>query len=239
MNSLQEINKRINELISNMSSSKLSEEELMELEQLAQKLYERSIILNYKAKEEKVYQKEGKHKADDVKEEIPVSQEEIVVKEETKNETPQENTGEIQFDFSGDMAFTTEEPKTETIDEKIEEKIAPMAKSINSSELNDTEKGFLKQFTLTYQEVAKDKINNAKLSSLKSAFGLNDRMLFIRELFNGNSDLFNQTMEELDQFTEHESAFSVISKIAVQHNWDKEADSTNEFIHIISRKYVG
>lgn len=52
---LQSISSRLKELSNQLTSSKLSKEELEEFETLSRKLYERAIILNYKAKEASVY----------------------------------------------------------------------------------------------------------------------------------------------------------------------------------------
>src|SRR5690554_4270728 len=56
---LQSISSRLKELSNQLSTSKLSKDELEEFETLSRKLYERAIILNYKAKEARVYGEEN------------------------------------------------------------------------------------------------------------------------------------------------------------------------------------
>src|SRR5690554_8099432 len=56
---IQALANRLKELSSLLSSSKINETELQEFEDIARTLYERGLILNYKAKEEKVYQKKS------------------------------------------------------------------------------------------------------------------------------------------------------------------------------------
>lgn len=247
--SMQDINKRLNTLITQLNSSKLSSEELEELEVLSRNLYERAVILNYKAKEEKVYQKN-----EDAKEAKPVVEvEEIiepVVKEE-KTETLPTSAGEIQFDFSGgfDIPSTPKQEEVvkeeivsevEEITEEIEEEIVDevIEKTTESVSNNGNHNQFYQRFASAYAEASKDRLNTLKLDSLKGAIGLNDRMLFINELFGGDGELFNQTIEFLDNLESSDKAIKKLSELASQHNWNEEMASIDEFAHLINRRYV-
>src|SRR5690606_24026753 len=82
-------------------------------------LYEKSIIINYKAKEEKVFQKDNLTEILSVSEQIKESP---VQKSNTKETKKKE--GEIQFDFSGGFDFSEErmeEIRTEKVEETKEE----------------------------------------------------------------------------------------------------------------------
>ena len=91
-NTLQKITSRLNELSEQLNSSKLTEEELREFEQLSRDLYERAIILNYKAKEERVFQKENEQKIKEPEEEqkIELNEEEITNSEIINDEIIEE-----------------------------------------------------------------------------------------------------------------------------------------------------
>ncbi|PWH85227.1 hypothetical protein [Brumimicrobium oceani] len=324
---LQSISSRLSELSNQLSTSKLSKEELEEFETLSRKLYERAVILAYKAKEENVYgkstekvvnpvlpfsnDKEG-FTRNETPEVVAESQDEPILKqheiaeeqkadwsEEMAGESAQieepetdqktetgnqvtEDDGRVQFDFSGgfdtakveektapevDSAVeeskkveaTTEHPEStvengESIEEQKEEHIPqPSIKeeetvaiseeskpSLNEvlKETNAEVASFYARFSKANKEARGDKLGTSKIHSLKGAIGLNDRMLFINELFAGDASNFNETIEELDQLESNEVALNKLSEIAAKENWNKEDASVDEFAHLITRRYV-
>lgn len=52
------------------------------------------------------------------------------------------------------------------------------------------------------------------LKNLTEAIGINEKFMFIRELFNGNPDLYKQTLEELNISNNIDSAFTLLSESA-------------------------
>lgn len=78
------------------------------------------------------------------------------------------------------------------------------------------------------------KLQNKPIHDLTKAIGINDKFLFIKELFNNNSELYNQTIRHLNQLTDLNNAI-----IYLQENF--EWDATNEvainFIDLVRRKF--
>lgn len=226
---IQDISERINQLVKKMTVEKLSQEELSELEKLSQKLYERAVILSYKAKEEVFHSSSREEQIIEKKEEPkPIVQEAPV--QETVEETVVEE--EIQFDFSSGFDAETENPV------EVQQEPTPVVTETPVVEITTSQDDFYQFFEKFYREAQNDKIGHAKINSLKGAFGLNDRMLFINELFSGNSDLFNETIEHLDSLEDNEKALQKLSELAKIQNWDKTQSSVEEFAHIINRRYV-
>lgn len=309
---LQSLNLRLTELTDQLSSSKLSKEELAEFETLSRKLYERAVILNYKSKEESVYGKTTDKKANpvlpfstesnkqlevepvkpiaendmeaiveehnsDIEEEYEAEQEialETMDEEEIVNEEEViADTEEVRFDFSGgfDTPEIEEKPKPEINPQKTEEsikvesKIEPEIKkefvqeSIaqkeermvdhdprpsldevleNKDTAEDKTASYYERFSKAYKAAAGDRLGTSKINSLKGAIGLNDRMLFINELFNGDVNSFNEVINKLDQLENNEVALRQLSEIAANENWNKEDSSVDAFAHLITRRYV-
>ena len=256
--SIQEITSRLNELASQLTHTKLSKEELSEFENLSRQVFERAVILNYKAKEESVY---GKSAQTEVKELVSALAPEVeesnaveLVEEIEESPEPIANAGEIQFDFSGgfDAPVAPKEEEAEIptpiptpapiVEEKIEKPAAVEEKSqlqeILSGGNSDKSQSFYAHFSSAYQEAVKDKLSHLKIRSLKGAFGLNDRLLFIRELFNNNSDEFNAIVEELDQLEGSEPALRKLSVLAAHKSWNKEDAAVKEFVNMVNRRYV-
>jgi hypothetical protein len=73
------------------------------------------------------------------------------------------------------------------------------------------------------------------VSSLPRAIGINDRFRFIKELFGGDSDLYNETIKNLDTAG---SLISAISYIESNFSWDKNSDSVKQLISLVRRRYM-
>ncbi|HZH86709.1 MAG TPA: hypothetical protein VFD77_05285 [Brumimicrobium sp.] len=251
---LQSISSRLKELSNQLTSSKLSKEELEEFETLSRKLYERAIILNYKAKEASVYgtsvQETPVAKSEPVIEKIPE-----VKKEEETPVKVKEKAGaeEIQFDFSSDFDSSKNEsiaqPEVEKktapevkrevqVEAPVEKITEPVAEQIPSTPSEEKSSSFYERFSKAHKESAGDRLGTSKIDSLKGAIGLNDRLQFISELFDGNSDSYNSTIDVLDQLENNDVALRKLSEIAVKENWSKDIPAVDEFAHFINRRYA-
>jgi len=77
------------------------------------------------------------------------------------------------------------------------------------------------------------KISKKKTSDLKSIIGINEKFLFINELFNGNMQDYNEVVNSLNSFTSHEEANSYIISLKKNKEWDDNSQAfkiLNEFI---------
>lgn len=79
---------------------------------------------------------------------------------------------------------------------------------------------------------------SVRLETLKSAFGLNERMLIIRELFGGSNDAYNEAIELLDNQPEIGPARSKVSAYARQYGWGEDNDLAIEFVQKVERRYA-
>jgi hypothetical protein len=73
------------------------------------------------------------------------------------------------------------------------------------------------------------------VSNLHRAIGINDRFRFIKELFGGDSDLYNETIQRLDTIG---SLGTAITYIESNFSWDKNSDSVKQLISLIRRRYM-
>jgi Ca2+-binding EF-hand superfamily protein len=117
-------------------------------------------------------------------------------------------------------------PKTETI---IEQQVTTIS--------NDQVQSFYQRFTRVYSDSLNDQLSNAKIESLKGAFGLNDRMRIIAELFNGDNEAFAEMISDLDQLNSGEIARKKLSEIAFSRQWDAEDKLVEEFVKTVNRKF--
>jgi hypothetical protein len=77
-----------------------------------------------------------------------------------------------------------------------------------------------------------------RLETLKGAFGFNERLQIIQELFDGSNDDFTQAIERLDTLNSKNEARNIVSTIAHQYAWDKDSNLALEFIQKVERRYA-
>ena len=77
-----------------------------------------------------------------------------------------------------------------------------------------------------------------KIQSLIGSFGINERLQFINELFDGSSEDFSNAIKTLDQQVSSENARTKVAEFAVSNNWDVESETVSEFMQKIIRRYA-
>jgi hypothetical protein len=76
-------------------------------------------------------------------------------------------------------------------------------------------------------------IKSKPLASLKEAIGINDRFLFIREIFDGNNDAYSQAIARLDKAESISDARAVIMSYTGDN---KENEAVKQLIELVKRK---
>lgn len=77
-----------------------------------------------------------------------------------------------------------------------------------------------------------------RLESLKGAFGFNERLQIIQELFNGSNDAFMQAIEHIDTLSTKSEARMLVSRYAHQFEWDKDSNLALEFVQKVERRFA-
>lgn len=78
------------------------------------------------------------------------------------------------------------------------------------------------------------KLSNSPLRSLKAGIGINDRYLFIRELFKGDADAFLHTIELLDRMNDLQEATDFLKG---NFHWE-ESDACLQFMNLVKRRFA-
>jgi outer membrane biosynthesis protein TonB len=82
---------------------------------------------------------------------------------------------------------------------------------------------------------SKRSFSNPPISDLKKAMGINDRFFFQRELFGGNAEVMNQTLEQLNQMQGINEAQNFL---LANFNWDPENEAVLNFMELVERRYL-
>lgn len=82
-----------------------------------------------------------------------------------------------------------------------------------------------------------DQLHAQAISDLKSAISLNDKLLYVKDLFNGYSLAYSEAIEILNRFKSFEEAESFLKSYATKNNWKDKQATTDKFYALLHRKY--
>jgi len=78
----------------------------------------------------------------------------------------------------------------------------------------------------------------ARITDLKSAVSLNDKLLFIKDLFNGYSLAYSEAIELLNRYDSLEEADEFLkSNYAVKNQWASRQETVDKLYAILKRRY--
>ncbi len=100
---------------------------------------------------------------------------------------------------------------------------------------------FLSLFVDNHSNELSEKLSKRPIKDLKKAFGINEKIFTVKEIFNGDKNAFEETIEKFNNFNNFEEAKNYILKeLAQVYNWDKPKNikKIGQFIKIIKRRYI-
>lgn len=128
-----------------------------------------------------------------------------------------------------DIRISRPESSEERNNKTLNERFGKEYRSLNEKLTAPAE---AQQKTIPLQHIKKAK-------SLRSGISLNQRFMFTNELFDGDSNAFNQALDQLDSFENYQQANQYcLQHYARPYQWDMEAEASQEFIEILKSRYA-
>jgi hypothetical protein len=136
--------------------------------------------------------------------------------------------------------FNSTEFYIDLVEEKIEKP------TLLEDEDEDDESGSELEKTLndsfvgsSYETVADTLKSSHKSGTLKSMLSINQKFMFINDLFNDSQDDFNKVMDFLESCETKDSAISFINNNYLKHNiWNANAPQVKEFLALLDKKFI-
>ena len=75
------------------------------------------------------------------------------------------------------------------------------------------------------------------VQDLKMAIGINDKFLFINELFGGSPTDYNEAIEKLNLAEGLPEAENTLAEYEEQHKWDGNSEASNRLKKLIEKKF--
>ena len=199
-------------------------------------------------------------------EEVEDPAEEPIVKEEpATEEEPIEEKNNTSDDFGFILNFEPVEPSTEassvyTTGDEIEMSIpsiefpednAPEEQpeeqpeepseetlSVPNFQDNDFEVETLgDRLQQEHDPTLADKLQHSTVKSLLSAIGINDKFLFVNELFNGSMEKYNRSIENLDDLKTLNGALIYLNELRIELQWNSSNEAYQKLLELVHRKF--
>ncbi len=81
------------------------------------------------------------------------------------------------------------------------------------------------------------KINEHHLNDIRKGIGINDKFLFIKELFNGNVGEYDESINKINLFTTVLETNVYIDSQKNKYNWDEKSEAFIAFKKLVDRKF--
>lgn len=131
----------------------------------------------------------------------------------------------VQDNGQLDMVF---DPMTEipTLSQQVKDKKDPA----QEESLNDK----LKQGKIELLEVLKE----TPIKDLRKAIGINDRFLFINDLFRGDEAMYERSIKTINSFNIYpEAEYWINRELKVKIGWDNENRTVQHFDQLVKRRF--
>lgn len=160
--------------------------------------------------------------------------------EPQKEEIIEQDSDETAFETKKENEIFQEETEEKISKEKIlEAEMNELITSVSSSEAIDKEKTVISKPTLSQlfsqpENNVEATLSHQKIDDIKKAISIGDRFRFQRELFKGNGEDMNKTLNYLNQLATFEEA---VSFLEAKYHWPKDNETAEDFYRILKRRF--
>jgi len=82
-----------------------------------------------------------------------------------------------------------------------------------------------------------DKLHRNPIKDLKAAIGINEKFLFVNQLFEGNLQNYSAAIEKINSVTDLGIAKQIAADLAGQMNWDDNNEHVKNFMELVERRF--
>ncbi len=83
-----------------------------------------------------------------------------------------------------------------------------------------------------------ERLSKGNVKNLKQQLTLNQRFMFVNELFDGNQKEFMMALEEVESMENYKDAYTLIKKnYAAKYEWNLEDEEVQEFMEVVGKRF--
>ncbi|WP_420580054.1 hypothetical protein [Reichenbachiella sp.] len=136
-------------------------------------------------------------------------------------------------------------PEESAYQEDINNEFEPIEEETESESdnINQQFKGDIKTLNQQYEEKEKSKtvaavLETKSLSNLKNNININQRYMFVNDLFEGNDRDYETAMDEVEDCDSFDSSVELlVQNYAKKYTWDMNSDEVKELLKVIFKRF--
>lgn len=181
---------------------------------------------------------------DPVEETVEDAVEETVEDTVEDNSTKEEDAAVYTTGDKIEMEIPRLDFPEETAEEKMEEEIT--YEPVVIGDMEEKEDGGFElespetlgdRFQQEQDPTLADKLQHSTLNSLQSAIGINDKFLFVNELFNGSMEKYNRSIANLDDLKTLNGALIYLNELRIELQWNSSNEAYKKLLELVHRKF--
>jgi len=139
------------------------------------------------------------------------------------------------------IEFEVEEPVTQTEVPASQPKETPVEQKVfvqpQADLFSTSPETVADKLSSTGKQTLADKLSQSTNKSLRQFIGINEKFLFINELFNGDMSRYNAAVDGLDSMPSLKGAETYLFELKVQNMWDDELDAYLKMKELLGLKF--
>ncbi len=139
--------------------------------------------------------------------------------------------------------------QSETSQKKSKNKNASIAETVGKSKskflgdkyASDEDTSLNKRLAKMKEDVTiGTRMQHKPIQNLKESIGVNEKFLFINELFEGDIEAYNDAINKLNSFSDIDEAFEFINQLNNTYAWDENhsSETIDKFAYLVQRRYM-
>jgi hypothetical protein len=82
-------------------------------------------------------------------------------------------------------------------------------------------------------------LTEAPIKDLKKAIGINDRFLYINELFRGDESMYERSIKTINSFSIlPEAEYWIQRELKIKIGWNQDSETVKQFDHLVKRRFA-
>ena len=127
--------------------------------------------------------------------------------------------------------------ETPTLQQQKNNTFSPVAE-VNTSIETESKNSVNDAHKETKKEVS-DTFIDTPIKDLKKAIGINDRFLYINELFNGDEVMYDRSIKTINSFSIFpEAEYWIRRELKIKLGWDEQTQTVKQFDQLIKRRFA-
>ena len=109
---------------------------------------------------------------------------------------------------------------------------------------NDEEEDWEDEEDVTFHVEERDdnslasRLKRTPVSDIRTALGINDKMMIINDLFNGSFERYNKSIEALNDFPTLSGAKVYMNELQIELQWDTESEAYQILNDLVERRFL-